>query len=177
MAPTRESPEGRRWTRASDLSHGAATTEPLETSTSRVRPPFPSPRPAPDTPTTRLAFLSISLYSFSVSRSRSLFLVGFSPFDHLSTSTETRRRALCSFSFARTFLRRVSLLRYACIPVYLYIFRYFLHRLFRHRPCVTMRDVRDNSVSLRFFLLRVIFIYPLSVIYGKWPKRIPAIHL
>lgn len=49
------------------------------------------------------------------------------------------------------YLRRMSLLRYACLPAYLYIFRYFLHRLFRHRPCVMMRDVRDNSVSLRFF--------------------------
>lgn len=35
---TRESPG--KWTRTSDFSHGAATTEPLETSTSRRRPPL-----------------------------------------------------------------------------------------------------------------------------------------
>lgn len=38
MITTRESPG--KWTQTSDLSHGAATTEPLETSTSRRRPPF-----------------------------------------------------------------------------------------------------------------------------------------
>lgn len=109
---------------ASDLDHGAATTEPLETSTSRRRrrrSPFPLPRPAPDTPTSH----SVSLYPTTYASSSLIFALcrGFSPsglsspFVSLSTCRIFR---LCSFPltcFAVLHLKPI-LCPEVCVRVY-----------------------------------------------------------
>lgn len=133
---TRESPEGKRWVRASDLSHGAATTEPLEPPLQppplvvSVLPSLPS-CPAPDTPTQPVWPFSLSnhLYSFSISpfslpvprRLLSLRYLLSSPSPPLRLHLDRDHLALCSFSFTCiAYLRRLSLLvlGYACMRVY-----------------------------------------------------------
>lgn len=83
VSTTRESPG--KWTRTSNLSHGTATTEPLETSTSRHRSPFSLSRPAPDTPTACLTSLYPIIISVFVSQSCSPFLAIVASFPLVSS--------------------------------------------------------------------------------------------
>lgn len=178
MAATRESPapEGRRWVRASDLSHGAATTEPLETSNLHLSScpsslPFATSRSRhPDNPTTRQPVSPFSLSNRLYIRSPSLILASrFSLVSLPSVSSPPRPSLHLDRDLPTSFLLFLLHLHRTCnasavssrlcvhANASLYIFRYFLRFVSPSAPG------RSNNAYISS-LFCVIFIYQISVI-------------